>query len=88
MDGNPHETTKPEPLTGDAKLRAENPGLQELWDQYQTMRKLLSPAKEPNTKATDILAMIRQQNKSSNIAYQELEKDQRVLDKRRRDLEK
>ena len=31
----------------DAKLRAENPGLQELWDQYQTMLKLVKPAIDP-----------------------------------------
>ena len=32
--------------TAEEKLRNENPGLQELWDQYQTMLKLCTPAKE------------------------------------------
>ena len=51
----------PKPLTGDAKLRDENPGLQELWEQYQTMLKLIKPAKAPvkDTTADDMLNQIR-----------------------------
>jgi len=35
---------RPRALTTEERLRKENPGLQELWDQYQTMLKLLTPA--------------------------------------------
>ena len=39
----------PRALTTEEKLRLDNSGLQELWDQYQTMLKLLMPAKaEPH----------------------------------------
>lgn len=33
-------------LTFDEQLREDNPGLKELWDQYQTMRKLVMPAEK------------------------------------------
>jgi len=65
MNSNPKSYTdgnvEPKPLTGDAKLRAENPGLKELWDQYQTMLKLIKPAKVPTQEesAVDILNQIR-----------------------------
>jgi len=63
MEGDPDtdENVEPKPLTGDAKLRADNPGLQELWEQYQTMLKLIKPAKKPvaDTEADDILNQIR-----------------------------
>jgi len=38
---------RPRALTREERLRKENPGLQELWEQYQTMLKLLTPA-EPD----------------------------------------
>ena len=57
--GEEDEYVEPKPLTGDAKLRAENPGLQELWEQYQTMLKLIRPAQEPRSEADSILAKIR-----------------------------
>jgi len=52
-------------LNNDAKLRAENPGLQELWEQYQTMLKLCKPARElaEETDADDLLAIIRNRRK-------------------------
>jgi len=41
-DGN----TKKKRLTGDELLREQHPGLKELWDQYQTMLKLVTPSIE------------------------------------------
>ena len=38
------EVALPRAKTPEERLRAENPGLQELWEQYQTMLKLLTPA--------------------------------------------
>ena len=73
----------------DAKLRAENPGLNELWEKYQTMLTLCRPATPaPDNSAADMLALIRNRNQDSNIMYQELERDQKALDKRREELEK
>ena len=71
MNSNPKsytdENVEPKPLTGDAKLRAENPGLQELWEQYQTMLKLIKPAKvqTQETAAADVLNQIRARKAST-----------------------
>ena len=63
-------------LSGDAKLRAENPGLQELWDQYQTMLKLVKPAPSPKTESVEeIFARIKAQRKARFAAGIHIEAD-------------
>jgi hypothetical protein len=65
-------------LSGDEKLRAENPGLQELWDQYQTMLKLLKPANpapSESEKATNILALIKARAKTNHTPGMHIEAD-------------
>lgn len=49
-DGFTHE--RPRAYTQEEKLRMDNPGLMELWEQYQTMLKLLTPADTKKLRGT------------------------------------
>lgn len=63
-------------LSGDEKLRADNPGLKELWDQYQTMLKLIKPAKDPRVEsAAELLEQIRSRLKTQHMPGVHIEAD-------------
>ena len=63
----------------DERLRAENPGLQELWDQYQTMLKLIKPAKDPREEMiADALDRIRADYKVQNMPGVHIEADTQI----------
>lgn len=64
-------------VTAEEKLRADNPGLQELWEQYQTMLKLVTPAKKPSQQenASDVLKQIRNRMKASHRPGVHIEAD-------------
>ena len=60
----------------DERLRAENPGLQELWDQYQTMLKLCKPAIAPRADdAKTVLEQIRARIRANHTPGIHIEAD-------------
>lgn len=64
-------------MTVEEQIRKDNPGLQELWDQYQTMLKLCTPAKKSSTgeTPTDILLQLIADRKARNAVGIHIEAD-------------